>query len=287
MTSFTIPDSNLDAIKDKVVIVTGAASGIGLATVKRVLQHGGKVFASDVNDMPEPEKSQVSFMNVDVTSWKEQLDMFKAAQEKFGKIHHVFANAVGIGPTCTLLENEVDENGDLLPPRLKTFDVNLTGVVYTVKLGIHYIQKHSEGGSIVMTATSKHAVLGLLRSLYVNLHPNLPIRINAIGPSWTETGIVPKEVIEALGRDAVQSPDVVARSVVNLMAGTAHGEFIYSDRGKFWDIENGDKGLNAYAWKMIGSEYTEENAVVEKLQQMAKAAKDAVTGATQPAQATG
>lgn len=73
--------------------ILGASSGIGLATVKRLISHGAKVFASDVNDLPEPEKSQVPFMKVDVTSWKEQLDMFKAAKEKYGTIHHVFANA--------------------------------------------------------------------------------------------------------------------------------------------------------------------------------------------------
>jgi hypothetical protein len=51
------------------------------------------VFASDINDLPEPEKSEVPFMKVDVTSWKEQLDLFKAAQEKYGVIHHAFVNA--------------------------------------------------------------------------------------------------------------------------------------------------------------------------------------------------
>lgn len=67
----------------------GASSGIGLATVKRLLSHGAKVYAGDVNDLPEPEKSTVPFMKVDVVSWKEQLAMFKAAKEKYGKIDHV------------------------------------------------------------------------------------------------------------------------------------------------------------------------------------------------------
>lgn len=109
--------------------------------------------------------------------------------------------------------------------------------------------------------------------MYCNLHPNLPIRINGIGPSWTETGIVPQAIIDAVGREAVQSPDVVARSVINLMAGKAHGEFIFSDRGKFWDLENGPRGLNAYAMKMIGDEYEPEEDAVEKLRKAAEAAE--------------
>jgi hypothetical protein len=103
--------------------------------------------------------------------------------------------------------------------------------------------------------------------MYCNLSPELPIRINGIGPSWTETGIVSQSVIDTIGRDAIQSPDVVARSVLNLMAGPgkAHGEFIFSDRGKFWDLENGPRGLNAYARNMIGDEYVPEESAVEQL----------------------
>jgi NAD(P)-dependent dehydrogenase (short-subunit alcohol dehydrogenase family) len=72
----------------------GASSGIGLATVKRLLSHGAKVYASDMNDLPEPEKSTVPFMKVDVVSWKQQLAMFKAAVEKYGKIDHVCHRAL-------------------------------------------------------------------------------------------------------------------------------------------------------------------------------------------------
>lgn len=122
---------------------------------------------------------------------------------------------------------------------------------------------------LIKPATSKHAVLGLLRSLHENLYPNLPVRINAIGPSWTETGIVPKAIIAALGQDAIQSPDVVARSVVNLMANNHHGEFIYSDRGKFWDIESGENALHSWGGRHLPS-YVSEQGAIEKLKKLAK-----------------
>lgn len=131
----------------------GASSGIGLATLRRIIKHGGKVFASDLNPLPEPELSSVPFMKVNVTSWKEQVEMFKAAEKKYGKIDHVFANA-GIGANFTLLEDDVDENGDLLPPNLSTYNVNLIGCTYTVKLAIHHLKKNQNGGSIVMTASA-------------------------------------------------------------------------------------------------------------------------------------
>ncbi|KAF2127772.1 NAD(P)-binding protein [Dothidotthia symphoricarpi CBS 119687] len=198
--------------------------------------------------------------------------MFKAAQEMYGKIDHVFANA-GIQPTISLLEDDTDENGDLMPPKLNTINVNLLGCMYTVKLGIHYLKKNPKGGSVVLTAsgssftrfpatdytTAKHAVLGLLRALHPLLSPHLPIRINAIAPSWTDTGIVPREVIAALGEGNYQSPDVVARSVVVLMADSRrYGELIYSDVGKFMDLENGEKGYHAFTKKMLGIAEEEE-----------------------------
>ncbi|KAF2713368.1 NAD(P)-binding protein [Pleomassaria siparia CBS 279.74] len=282
MASFTISDSDFADIKDKVVIVTGASSGIGLATVKRLLTHGAKVYAADLNPPPEPEASRVSFLKVDVTSWAQQLALFKAAFAECRRVDHVFANA-GINSTALLTEDDVDENGDLLPPKLNTINVNLIGVMYTVKLGIYYIGKNVDGGSIVMTAssssvqrftptdytTAKHGVLGLLRSLYGNLYPKVPIRINAIAPSWTETGIVPKKIISLLGPDGFQSPDVVARSVLYLFASptTPHGQLVYSDKGRFWDTEGGEEGLIKHFGRMLGlkkEELLEGGKLVER-----------------------
>jgi hypothetical protein len=151
----------------------------------------------------------------------------------------------------------LDENGDLLPPRMKTFDINLTGVIYTVKLAIFYIKQSHTGGSIALTAsvssftcfgptdytTAKHGVYGILRAMHENLYPNLPVRINAVAPSWTETGVVPKELIAVIGQENVQSPDVVARSVICLMADQGrHGQMIHSEKGIFRELENGENG---------------------------------------------
>ncbi|OAL47648.1 NAD(P)-binding protein [Pyrenochaeta sp. DS3sAY3a] len=280
MTSFLIPDEALAGINDQVVIITG----IGLATLRRVLKHGGKVFASDLNPLPSPENGTVPFMKVNVTSWAEQLAMFKAAEKEYGKIDHVFANA-GVQPTVSLLEDDVDENGDLLPPRLDTFNVNMTGAVYTVKLGIHFLKRNPNGGSIVATASvssftrfpatdytaAKHGVLGLVRALYSHLSPKLPIRINAIAPSWTDTGMMPREVLVALGEGGYQSADVVGRSVTLLMTDSArHGELIYSDRGEFRDLENGDIGYHAHTKRMVGVKPDEELSELSVFGKMVK-----------------
>ena len=60
-------------------------------------------------------------------------------------------------------------------------------------------------------------ILGLMRGLVGHLHPKLPIRLNAVSPSWTDTGIVPRTFFESLGQP-VQSPEIVARSIALLIA---------------------------------------------------------------------
>jgi hypothetical protein len=123
-------------------------------------------------------------------------------------------------------------------------------------------------------AISKHAVLGLLRALYTPLYPNLPIRINAVAPSWTDTPIMPREVVAALGEGNYQSPDVVARSVVLLMAnGKRCGELVHSDRGKYTEMENGEKGFHTLVKGMFGvgaGEETVEMKNYKTLQGMIK-----------------
>lgn len=53
----------------------GASSGIGLATLRRIVKHGGKVYAADLNPLPESEEASVPFSKVDVTDWKQQVEL--------------------------------------------------------------------------------------------------------------------------------------------------------------------------------------------------------------------
>lgn len=155
--------------------------------------------------------------------------------------------------------------------------MNLIGVIYTVRLGVYYL-RHSgkgvnqvgsaEGGQrspgITVTASAssfqdfgaadytvaKHGVLGILRGLYTDLmhvdfseSERTKIRLNAISPSWTATGVVPRDVLMSMGVE-VQDPEVVARSVVMLFTDSArHGEVIYSWEGRYCEINRCEGGL--------------------------------------------
>jgi hypothetical protein len=113
-----------------------------------------------------------------------------------------------------------------------------------------------------------------LRALHGQLHPKIPIRINAIAPSWTDTGIVPRYIFAALGESNYQSADVVGRSVTLLMADDErHGELIYSECGKFWDMENGEKGFHALTKKMLEVPENEDLAELDVFRKLAEAQK--------------
>lgn len=114
-----------------------------------------------------------------------------------------------------------------------------------------------------------------MRSLTGHLHPQLPIRINAIAPSWTDTGILPPGTLATIGEGNFQSADVPARSVALLMADKKrHGELVYSERGHFMDLENGPKGYHAFTAQMLGvqsEDGLEELRVMRDLSKMKEA----------------
>lgn len=122
-----------------------------------------------------------------------------------------------------------------------------------------------------VAATTKHAVLGLLRSLTAYLHDKLPIRVNAIAPSWTNTGILSPTVIAAVGEDNCQSADVPAQSATVLMADKErHGELVYSDRGHYMELENGKKGYNRFTATMLGAEDVDDLAELRVMRDLSK-----------------
>lgn len=240
-----------------------------------LLEHGAHVVVGDVNE-PPIQNSNLSFLKTDVTAWSDLSALFKAAKHQHGRINHVFANA-GISGRTTYLDEQFDDKGDLKEPNDLVYQINQKGCINTCTLALHYLRQQEGGGSIVVTASAssfqrfrivdytiaKHAVLGIVRGLAPLLHPTLPIRINAISPSWTSTGLVPKDFVESVGGVKTQPPEAVARSVAILMADPArHGQLIYSVQGRYSEIE--DSILRPAAVRIVGE--VDEDLVCAKLQ---------------------
>lgn len=115
------------------------------------------------------------------------------------------------------------------------------------------------------TATAKHGVLGFARGLHpVLLATGLPIRLNTVAPTWTNTAVLPglKETLDAIGVE-VQPASSVASAVALLMADEKrNGQAIHVQTGKFKEID--EAVLLPAAEAIRGPDYMAEDEVLKR-----------------------
>ena len=191
-------------LQDKVAIITGAASGIGLATVKLFLEEGAKVVAGDVNASDEimalvDKDSGVVFVKSDVTKAEDHDALIASAVKNFGGLDIAFNNAGISGDAETLAADQDMALSD------KVFEVNVRGVQLAMNAQIkHFLANNVESPAIINTASiagnvalpfsapyvaSKHAVVGLTKAYAVD-YARQGIRINMVAPGAIETPIL-------------------------------------------------------------------------------------------------
>ena len=186
----------------KVVVLTGGASGIGAATVKQLLSQGANVVHGDVS---APQNPEGDYLRTDVTKYLDVLALFKLAFERYGRIDHAVSNA-GLIELPGWFQPGSIANLSQAPPEA-VLDVNLKGTIYFAHIALQYLAEGSANADkslILMSSqagfketpglfvyqTTKHGVLGLLRSLRLYTLANFGVRINAICPSMTTTQMV-------------------------------------------------------------------------------------------------
>ena len=188
-------------IKDKVVIITGASSGIGYATALSLAKEGAKLVVGArrtdrlerlVKEIEE-NNGEILSQKFDVTKKSDCDDLVNTAIKKWGKVD-VLINNAGLMPLSFVKNLKVDEWDQMI-------DVNIKGVLYCTAAVLphmreaksgHIINISSVAGRIVFPAGSvycatKHAVTAFSEGLRQELSPRNNIRVTTIEPGVVST----------------------------------------------------------------------------------------------------
>ena len=190
-------------LKGKTAIITGAAGGIGRATVRRFVGEGAQVVAADIQGEGAEETARIVSADypdaviahtVDVGRGDQVARLISETVSHFGRLDIIFSNAAIMrdGSVVDLPEADWDA----------LFNANVKGAFLCGKYGIPAMRE-SGGGSFIITASAnsfyaesdiagycatKGAVLQLTRAMAVDHGPE-GVRVNCICPGWIETAM--------------------------------------------------------------------------------------------------
>lgn len=207
----------------KTALITGAAGGIGRATVKLFAQQGWRVIGVDRATFGEPFPADGLFIQSDISAGENLESIFKQAQGFTDSLEALVNNAA-VQIAKPLLDTSVEEWDAVMAS-------NLRSVFLGIKLA-HPLLKTRAGGAIVNVssvhavatsaniaayAASKGGLLALTRAVAIEFAPD-NIRANAILPGAVDTPMLRA----GLDRDHVQGSDILAR-LDNLARKTVNG----------------------------------------------------------------
>ncbi|MBQ0733145.1 SDR family NAD(P)-dependent oxidoreductase [Aquimarina celericrescens] len=204
-------------LENKVAVITGANSGIGLATAKLYLQEGAKVVLSGrrqeaLDQVARELEGDFITVKADVAIPEDNQKLIREATNKYGKIDILFLNAgiAPVTPTDQINEGHYDE----------VFNINVKGPILATKEALPHI---NDEGTILFTNSIVHqkgfdglgvysASKGALRAYQRVLTSEVKsrkIRVNSIAPGPIDTPIygkmgLPQDVVEEMGKGFAQ-----------------------------------------------------------------------------------
>lgn len=196
----------MNRFKEKTVLVTGAASGIGLAAARRFLDEGARVVMLDIDEASLGKAAAELPQDRVLVQVGDTAAAVKAAVDRFGGLHILINNA-GVATEGDILQTSEDDFARVMA-------VNVTGYFHMAKAAMPELVKVQ--GLIVMTSsvsglggdwntfaynTSKGAVSNMVRAMALDAGKD-GVRVNAVNPSFTKTGMT---------EDMLKDPELVAK----------------------------------------------------------------------------
>jgi NAD(P)-dependent dehydrogenase (short-subunit alcohol dehydrogenase family) len=214
-------------------VVTGGAMGIGLATVKRLLEQGCTVTIWDLQEkalqQTEDElndwKPKLFFHQCDVTDRKKVYELAAKAFEEMGRIDILVNNAGIVHPGYF---HETDDE-----KHVKTYDVNIVSMIYTINSILPRMYDQNSGIIVNISSAagvigvpmmasysaSKWAVMGLTEGLrHEAKNRNKKVRFVSVHPGYVAKGLFEGAKLKGMGSivtPRIKSHDVIARAIVN------------------------------------------------------------------------
>jgi NAD(P)-dependent dehydrogenase (short-subunit alcohol dehydrogenase family) len=229
----------VESARDKVILLTGANRGIGLATARELIRRGAKVAAGVRDPASIPTLDGADVLELDTASAESCRAYVEEAGRLYGRIDGLINNAGvlldGSTPALSLKEDDLRRviEVNLIGP-FRLCQLVLPGMIkggygriVNISSGLGSIT--DMGGGYVSYRMTKLALNGLTRVLAAELssHPN--VKVNSLSPGWTKTDMG--------GAGAPRQPEAAAREIADLISIGADGPsggFFYEGQPADW-----------------------------------------------------
>jgi NAD(P)-dependent dehydrogenase (short-subunit alcohol dehydrogenase family) len=238
-------------LKEKVVLLTGGANGIGAATVREFHRQGTRVYFCDRDgEAGEELKGELpgsDFQRLDLTREKEVLRWVQKVREREDKVH-VLVNNAAIDPRIPLAEQTIEKVDELFAVNLRPFFIlaracaPLMPKAESAIVNLSSITFHLGPEKMSAYVATKAGIIGFTRALARELGP-AGIRVNTVSPGWVMTERQLREYVDAGTKKTIRKSQCVPEllqpadiaEVILFLASNASramtGQELLADRG--------------------------------------------------------